>query len=157
MDNVFVLYDRATESVWYPGDEENLEAVAGAAQGTSITFLDEPDPQPLSTWVQEHPDSVVLVPSEADWKAGKRPRVGLRFTDREDALEVRRVVDGGPAAKAGIVKGDLILRLGGREIANAEQLQALLDEYAGGDELDVVFMREGKEIAAKLTLISPSG
>ena len=52
MDNVFVLYDRATQSVWYPG-ENALEAVSGSLKGSSIEFLDEL-PMTPSGKVQKH-------------------------------------------------------------------------------------------------------
>ena len=157
LNDVFVLYDRATESVWYPGEAETLDAVAGEQLGTSIPFLDEPDPQPLSAWLVEHPDSQVLLPSEADWLAAKRPRIGLRFTDRDDALEVRRVVDEGPGAEVGIAKGDLILSLAGEAVTDSEQLRAILDRHSGGDAVEVVYERDGERTTATLVLMPPRG
>ena len=67
MDNVFVLYDRATQSVWYPGEDGTLQAVGGIRRGTSIPFLDEPAPVTLAAWLKLHPESTVLLPSEDDY------------------------------------------------------------------------------------------
>ena len=47
MDNIFVLYDRASDSVWYPQGNE-LAAVAGKRKGSSIPFVDEPAPVSLA-------------------------------------------------------------------------------------------------------------
>jgi len=65
MDDVFVLYDRASNTVWYPG-EAALEGVGGRRKGDSIPFLDEPKPMSLGEWLGAHRDSAVLLPSEED-------------------------------------------------------------------------------------------
>ena len=53
MDSVFVLYDRDSNTVWYPG-EEALEGVGGERRGDSLQFLDEPAPVALGEWLAEH-------------------------------------------------------------------------------------------------------
>ncbi|MCP3905975.1 MAG: DUF3179 domain-containing protein [Planctomycetes bacterium] len=63
-DDVFVLYDRSSNSVWYPLSDESLDAVAGARRGESIPFLDEPTPVSLGAWLDEHPGSEILLPTE---------------------------------------------------------------------------------------------
>ena len=62
MDRVFVLYDRRTDSIWYPLSDETLDAVGGARKGESIAILDEPAPQPLYEWLDTYPDSTILLP-----------------------------------------------------------------------------------------------
>ena len=47
MNHVFVLYDRSSDSIWYPLDDGTVDAVAGARRGSSIPILDEPAPTPL--------------------------------------------------------------------------------------------------------------
>ena len=76
MDDVFVLYDRVSNSVWYPGDEADLIAVGGALKGSRLPFLAEPAPAPLGTWLDEHPESTVLLPSEEDQRRIERARLG---------------------------------------------------------------------------------
>ena len=61
MNNVFVLYDREAESIWYPTDEKHLEATSGARKGTRIEFLKKPTPMPLGQWRKLHPKTRVLV------------------------------------------------------------------------------------------------
>ena len=63
MDNVFVLYDRMTDSVLYPLGNGTMDAVAGQRKGTSIPLLAEPSPLRLEDWLKQHPDSKVLLPS----------------------------------------------------------------------------------------------
>jgi hypothetical protein len=63
MDHVFVLYDRLTNSVWYPVHDDSLQAVGGTQKGTSIPFRDEMAPVPLGEWLDVHPASTVLLPA----------------------------------------------------------------------------------------------
>lgn len=63
MDNVFVLYDRMTDSVWYPLGNGTMDAIAGQRKGTSIPLLDEPSPLRLEDWLKQHPESKVLLPT----------------------------------------------------------------------------------------------
>ena len=61
MNNVFVLYDRRAESIWYPTDEKHLEATSGPWQGTRIEFIEKPKPMPLGDWLKAHPTAKVLL------------------------------------------------------------------------------------------------
>ncbi len=61
----FVLYDRATQSVWYPQEEGEMNGVSGANSGKSLPFIAKPDRMKLSEWRAEHPDSLVLIGAAA--------------------------------------------------------------------------------------------
>ena len=63
MDSVFVLYDRQTESVWYPLSRGNMNAVSGPRKGDTIPILAEPGVVTLGKWFKMHPDSKVLLPT----------------------------------------------------------------------------------------------
>jgi hypothetical protein len=67
--NTFVLYDRRTESLWYPLDDEKWTAISGPRQGETIPFIDEPRPMPLGEWVEKHPDTVVLLGDRRELEA----------------------------------------------------------------------------------------
>lgn len=62
MKNVFVLYDRSTDSVWYPLTDMTFDAVAGKAKGTSIDFIAKPEVMRLREWKKLYPDTEVLLP-----------------------------------------------------------------------------------------------
>ena len=68
MDDVFVLYDRATDSIWYPVDDKTFQAVAGEKRGEALEILDEPAPMPLGEWLDQEPDTVVLLPPPARFR-----------------------------------------------------------------------------------------
>ena len=70
-ENVFVLYDRESDSVWYPGPS-TLEAVGGERLGDKIPFIQEPSPIALEEWLKQQPTSTVLLPSVEDGERLKK-------------------------------------------------------------------------------------
>ncbi|MGH3281502.1 MAG: S1C family serine protease [Trebonia sp.] len=62
---------------------------------------------------------------------------------RAMGLRVASVVPGGPADRAGLRVGDLLLTVGGHEVAMAQDLQRLMFEEAIGRPLPVTVMRNG--------------
>jgi S1-C subfamily serine protease len=78
---------------------------------------------------------VVPAPVAPVW----RPKLGGRST----GLRVASVVSGGPADRAGLRPGDLLLTAGGHEVATAQDLQRLMFDEAIGHPLPVTVMRNG--------------
>ena len=66
LNNVFVLYDRENGTTWYPLKEGGFDAVAGVDQGKNIEFIEKPAKMKLSEWMKEHPNTTVLLPTDAD-------------------------------------------------------------------------------------------
>ncbi len=62
--NVFLIFDRQTESLWYPLDDTKWTAVSGPRKGETIPFVAEPPVVTLGKWSKEHPDTVVLLGSK---------------------------------------------------------------------------------------------
>jgi serine protease Do len=59
---------------------------------------------------------------------------------------VGRVRAGSPAEKAGLRKGDVIVALGGQQIATADDVHRLLPEMPRGREVSLTYIRKGKEL-----------
>lgn len=79
--------------------------------------------------------AVVPAPVAPVW----RPKLGGRAM----GLRVGSVVPGGPADRAGLRMGDLLLTVGGHEVATAQDLQRLMFADAIGRPLPVTVMRNG--------------
>ena len=71
--NVFLIFDRRTESLWYPLDDEKWTAISGPRKGETIPFIEEPGIVTLGEWRKKHPDTVVLLGPRAKFESGKRP------------------------------------------------------------------------------------
>ncbi len=63
--NVFLIFDRKTESLWYPLDDIQWTAIAGPRKGETIPFIEEPPVVSLGEWRKEHPNTTVLLGSKA--------------------------------------------------------------------------------------------
>ncbi len=63
MDRTFVLFDRESDSIWYPGKGGTLNAVSGPRKGDSIRPVAESKIVRLSEWLEKHPDSKILLPT----------------------------------------------------------------------------------------------
>ncbi len=79
-----------------------------------------------------------LVSVPAPLPAALRERFG-----RPNGLRVAEVVPGGPAARAGLRAGDLLISAGGRPVQKAQDLQRLMFGEAIGQPLAVTVMRNG--------------
>jgi S1-C subfamily serine protease len=86
-------------------------------------------------------------------RVARRLRSAVGLPER-DGLLVRAVEEGGPAERAGVEKGDLIVAAGGTPTANVEALYTALDSVpaAGGDlELTVVRGTDERTVTASFT------
>jgi serine protease Do len=75
----------------------------------------------------------------------------LGMSDTRGAL-VNGVLDGSPAARAGIASGDVIRRFDGEVIEDAADLPPLVGALAPGSRADVTVLRNGREMALHVTL-----
>ncbi|HET9234163.1 MAG TPA: M20/M25/M40 family metallo-hydrolase, partial [Candidatus Eisenbacteria bacterium] len=71
---------------------------------------------------------------------------------QERGVKLAGVKEASPAEKAGLKEGDVIVRFAGREIVDIYDYTDAIKEHKPGDTVDVVVMREGKEVAMKATL-----
>lgn len=62
------------------------------------------------------------------------------------------VISGSPAEKAGIKTGDIIVSVGGVKVGSSGTVSSLLGEYTVGDKVEIIVLRDGKEVKLKATL-----
>ena len=62
------------------------------------------------------------------------------------------VVEGGPAEKAGLKRGDIIIEFDGVKIQKMNQLPRIVAEHSPGSKVKVVVLRDGKEKTFTVTL-----
>lgn len=95
------------------------------------------------------PEFVTVAPTTRANAAGRdtvRAYTGTipDYATEVDGLRLSGVIEGGPAAAAGLKEGDVIVELGGTTIANIYDYTYALDAVKIGEPTRVVFLRDGK-------------
>ncbi len=67
-------------------------------------------------------------------------------------MPITDVVDGGPAAEAGLKGGDIIIKLADKKIGDIYEYMQILGELKPGQEINAVVQRDGEELIFKLLL-----
>ena len=98
--------------------------------------------------------------AKVEQRATGRPgRAGVRlftgtipdYTADIKGLRLSGVIGGGPADRAGLQKGDIIVEIAGQTIANIYEYTYALDAMKAGQPTKVVYLREGQRHETTLT------
>jgi S1-C subfamily serine protease len=142
------------DAVMYPGFSGGpLVDASGAVLGMITSGLGFGGPAVAIPW------SLATQTAETIGKHGKVPRGYLGVGSQpvtlsaqakeltggqERGLLVVQVADGGPAAAAGFLQGDILVRLDGSAVANADDLQGLLGPNRVGSAVTASVVRGGE-------------
>ncbi len=82
------------------------------------------------------------------------PTLGIRpsYSDEEEGLLIAGVVEGRPAAKAGLQADDRILRINNKPIKNIQTYMTVLAGHKKGETIEVGIIRDGKKKTVKVKL-----
>lgn len=128
------LYDIAEDYFyWEPDDSKMLEY---AAKGL-MAGLDDPYSFYYSS---EEYDQL--------WADDEGNYVGIGVMIQSDTCTISRVFKGGPAEEAGVLRGDVLYRVGEDLYVTAETLSEAISIMRGepGTFVDVTFLRDGEEV-----------
>lgn len=99
----------------------------------------------------------------------KRPYIGISMLDITDSyylwqsgitlpkgvdsgVAILEVVSSSPADKAGLKKGDIIVKIGDEVVTSVAKLRYELYKHNPGDKIELTYNRDGKEVKTELTL-----
>lgn len=125
------------------------------------------DQRPLTNLVRRLRAAPILVPMVPGQATSGRPTaflgVELRVPDEtlleqldrpreEGGVLIEQVIDDSPAAKAGLLKHDLIIELDGKNVADPRQFADIIGRWKPGDRVTLRLLREGeaKELQVEL-------
>lgn len=86
---------------------------------------------------------------------GVKVRVGIApgdYSGREEGVAIARVFPGTSAADAGLQEGDRIIVWNGEKVAKIEDWMPMLASHEPGDVIDIIIIRDGKEMTLPMTL-----
>lgn len=136
--NVHSEYHKPSDD-WELIDVEGLFSVSALVAG-------------IAERVAERPTRLTLQRTEAPPPAAREGGYGAYlgtvpdFAPVDFGVRLSGVGAGSPAEKAGMQKGDILIRLGGEEIADLYAFTDALRSHAPGDTVEMVVLREGEEV-----------
>jgi S1-C subfamily serine protease len=86
------------------------------------------------------------------WPAGSEPLLGLEGQAGNQGLEVVSLIENGPAATAGIQRGDVVTSIGGKPIVALQDVSSAISEMDPGAQVAVELLRGGEKVSAGVTL-----
>ncbi len=96
----------------------------------------------------------VKAPVQKRPSGGSKVYVGTvpEFGYQGKGFKLSGVSDNSPAQKAGLKAGDIMIKFGPKEVKDIYDYMYAMNEYNPGDEVDVVVLRDGKEVTVKMKL-----
>ncbi|MFD4179544.1 trypsin-like peptidase domain-containing protein [Rhodococcus sp. NPDC058514] len=83
------------------------------------------------------------------------PEIGVNArsvtNEQTSGAEVANVKEGGPAQQAGIVEGDVIVKVGDRDVTSADELVVAVHQQAVGQPVPVQLVRAGRTVEVQVT------
>ena len=90
-------------------------------------------------------------------KVSREEMQSLGINDKTPGVYVVKIVPNGGAAKAGITKGDFITHINGEEVNTQPQLQEQIAKFHPGDNINITYVRAGKEYKTNVQLTNMNG
>jgi putative serine protease PepD len=93
-----------------------------------------------------------VVPRLASGQTIERPYLGVSTAAGAAGVEVQEVTPGGPAQRAGLRSGDVVVSVDGRTVSEPEDITGALDGRKPGDSVTVEVERDGGRKKLDITL-----
>ncbi len=130
------------ETINFPG----LERIAGYGAEVAARLIAEPSP----------PDFIAVERTAQPGRAMTRITTGTipDYGAEIEGLRLSGVMAGGPAARAGLEAGDVIVEMAGVTVGNIYDYMGALDQLRADQPASVVFMRDGERRETQLVPVA---
>lgn len=101
------------------------------------------------------PSNAIKNVAESLITTGKAPEgliIGITGSDTDHGVSVESVVEGSPAEKAGILEGDLILRVDDIAVKSISDINKIKDTHKSGDKIKITLYRDGELMDIEIKL-----
>lgn len=136
-----------------PSDDAEKINLTGEEEVVKFVF----DVVNYTQQLDNKPDFVkVEEPTNRGASTKSRVTVGTvpEFGYNGSGYKISGVTEGGPAAKAGMKPNDIIIKFGTKTVNNIYDFMYAMGEFSPGDKVDVIVLRDGKEVTLNLELIA---
>ncbi len=85
----------------------------------------------------------------------RRPMLGV-YSDHNgdyDGAHVSSVIRNSPADDAGLLTGDVITKINGKAIKDAQELVDIVNDHNGGETINITYERQGREYHTEAALV----
>ncbi len=143
-------YHRPTDT-YEKIDPDGMVKVATVAKEAIEYLTERENPMPFTG---ERKDKLKSTTKKVKSNTTRRVSTGTipDFTFSGKGVKVGGVSPNSPAAKAGLKKGDIIIKFSGKAVSNLRDYSNLLKLHKPGDVVDIEYLREGKTKKSKLKL-----
>lgn len=104
---------------------------------------------------EERPEYLEVARNQSEEGSRDNLRVYLGtipdYATEDEGVKLSGVRTGGPADKAGIKSGDIIVKLGEKKVTNIYDYTYALDGVKVGEPMKIVVIRDGKQVELKIT------
>ncbi len=151
------LFGTVHQDFHHPGDTVDKIDAAGMVKVASvlketIDYLSG-RPEPLTVTL---PGKITAPNNQQRAKQGRKVSMGTvpDFSFAGPGVKLTGVVPGSPAAKAGLTAGDVMIMVNKHPVADLQNFAQLLRKMAAGEEVAVVYVRQGKSRQAQVKLVA---
>ncbi|PLX12245.1 MAG: hypothetical protein C0598_06360, partial [Marinilabiliales bacterium] len=148
------LFTGATSNYHRPSDTpENIDSkglvkVATVAKEVVVYLAERKDPMPFTG------SGAPAKPADDKPKTARKASTGSvpDFAFKGEGVRVGSIIPGSAGEKAGLMVGDVIIKLDGKETKDLRTYSTLLKQYQPGDEVELNILRDGESKTLSLVL-----
>jgi aminopeptidase YwaD len=136
---------------WWKIDKEGLAEVTKVVYATVTDLANRDDRIEFAKAAEDSAG-----PHGRGGGGGYGPYLGTipDFGDYEGGVKLAGIKTGSPAEKAGMKAGDMVIRFAGKKIGDLYAYTYALRDQKPGDTVEIVVLRDGKEVTVHATLES---
>ena len=149
---VLAFFSGLHEVYHTPDDESWMINHAGAVATVELA-------ERIALDMATDPDRLEFTSTGSTSRMGSMRNISVRlgiapgnYADTRSGVAVGEVYEGTSAGLAGIKSGDRLIRWGGQELADIGEMMERLADHKPGDVVEVVVVRDGKEVPIEVTL-----
>jgi aminopeptidase N len=129
-------------------DGEGLVKVASFVKEALLYLAEREEPMSFAGKKKEAASGTATTAGSRRASTGSMPD----FAFSGEGVRIGAVSPGSPAETAGLLEGDIIVRLGGQDIANLKEYSDALKTHQPGDTVELTYLRDGAENTVSITL-----